>query len=243
MEKGGRTVIQMMKIQLRLKEKRLRNLLFFGLGFFFLGLTICTVMTGKTREDAVNLGSLLALLVMSFWFLFDNLYSLPRAFLDAVYFGRTRKSFLVSYCVSECGVACTGALFLVLLHALEGWLYRISFHEVGNLELLEDFFRPVVLLWGAVVLTAAGILFGVLMVRFGQKAYWILWALWMFVCFVLPKAAALKETDPDGPARKAAILAWRILEALPPAGWMGMLVLFLAAGMAWSFRELMRMSV
>lgn len=38
MEKGGRTVIQMMKIQLRLKEKRLRNLLFFGLGFFFPGI-------------------------------------------------------------------------------------------------------------------------------------------------------------------------------------------------------------
>ena len=67
-------------------------------------------------------------------------------------------------------------------------------------------------------LMLAGILAGTIILKFGRKAGWTLWAIWMIGCFTLPR---LMDAAPHSPAYKVRTAIQHFIQLFPSFIWVG----------------------
>ena len=66
------------------------------------------------------------------------------------------------------------------------------------------------------------ILFGMLILRFGTKAFWVLWALWMFGCIGIPRIIDAVEAAPQSLFGKIGTWVRNIMLQIPSGVWIGL---------------------
>lgn len=177
------------------------------LGGFFLVTHIITAAALSFFFDGTSLllSGILLPIVSAFLILIFSLSYSGFQFSHLVRFGCTRRRGLVL----TLGCTAAVALFCMGLSALLTGLERLAapalwqaitgcegvYYGVDGLVLLEDFASNALFvevftlpLWGwfsiALGPAAAGVLCGTILHRFGKKGMWVLWAIWMSVCFV-----------------------------------------------------------
>lgn len=174
---------------------------------FFLVAHIVTAVVLSLFFDGTSLmiSGMILPIVSAFLILIYSLSYSGFQFSHLVRLGCTRRRSLAL----TLGAAAAVALFCMLLSALLAGLERLFapalwqaitgckgvYYGADGLVLLEDFSSNALFvevftlpLWGwfAIPLAtmAMGVLCGTIIHRFGKKGMWVLWALWMSVCFV-----------------------------------------------------------
>lgn len=110
--------------------------------------------------------------------------------------GCSRKEFFFSYYLTGFVMNGIYAVILVLMCMIEDALGRMLYPGMENeIDLLSYIIRggiPV-----AVSLTVIGGFCGTLVLRFGKKAFWILWTIWMVLCLGGPRISDAMSDAPD----------------------------------------------
>lgn len=210
-----------------------------GLFAFLFGVGLLGVITYVDHDDPVvsvfRLGTLMALIMMCFIPFLFGIFGLAQLFQYQVAFGMTRKRFLCYDVMVSFLWNLIGLLLVCGLYFAEGGILKTFFApypEKNIWSMLPLASRCLYLIFIPVLLTALRELLGSLVMRFGNKAFWVIWAFWMLAC-ILPgrisdmvKAGKMPTVFND--------LAGRIADIPSPAwGIMGVVLVTVSFLIAW----------
>ena len=151
-------------IQCKVRKTELLQFLGITAVGYLIGLIVVFIVMNVAKENTcATAGTMLAFIAFAFMHLFGITFSFMGDFNMAISLGATRKSFVSGY---------------VLFNLLE-----IAVLELEIID-LTNFFTWNYLSGVLVVFTAVEMFFGAVILRYGMKVLWILWAVWMIICLV-----------------------------------------------------------
>lgn len=150
-------------------------------------------------QEPVPVGTLGALVIAGFGQALLSCFGFMLEFNLAVSLGETRKSFVWGYQLFTLLKLIVIVLAVILFGIIEHYVYRTVFGmETLNFDIWEvlSFVKPLYIAVAMVGILAAEMLIQTLILRFGMKAFWVIWGFWMFVALVLPRLAKLPLWQP-----------------------------------------------
>ena len=167
------------------KVRKAELLQFFGIvaGGYLVGLIIVFIVMNATKENSyATVGTMLAVIVFAFMHLFGISFSFMGDFNMAISLGATRKSFVSGYVLFNLLEIAVLEVEIVVFGVVEKLLLENAFPQAVMEIDLTNFFTWNYLSGVLVVFTAVEMFFGAVILRYGVKAFWVLWAIWMIVC-------------------------------------------------------------
>lgn len=155
--------------------------------------------SGSTSETVVEVGIIMAIASYVLYELTFEGIGLGQIFNNSLAMGVTRKRLFPSYVILCIMKNTIGLLIIIVLGAAERFYCRRAFPD----NVKEDVYM--ILFTGRGLFITISLMFlvsiiavfvGALILRFGKKAFWPLWAVWM-MAYLLPGKLG-KMIDPDG---------------------------------------------
>lgn len=132
--------------------------------------------------------------------------------------GCSRKEFFFSYYLTGFVMNGVYAIIMAIMCIIENALGRMLYPGMENdIDLLSYIIRggiPAV-----VVLTVIGGFCGTLVLRYGKKAFWVLWAIWMVLCLGGPRISDAVSDAPDSVFGKIGTAVEVLLESVSVNIW------------------------
>lgn len=132
--------------------------------------------------------------------------------------GCSRKEFFFSYYLTGFVMNGVYAIIMAIMCIIENALGRMLYPGMENdIDLLSYIIRggiPVV-----VVLTVTGGFCGTLVLRYGKKAFWVLWTIWMVLCLGGPRISDAVSDAPDSVFGKIGTAVEVLLESVSVNIW------------------------
>ena len=155
--------------------------------------------SGSISETVVEIGIIMAIASYVLYELIFEGIGMGQIFNNSLAMGVTRKRLFPSYVILCIMKNTIGLLIIIVLGAAERFYCRRAFPDNAK----EDVYM--VLFTGRGLFITISLMFlvsiiavfvGALILRFGKKAFWPLWAVWMMACLLPGKLG--KMIDPDG---------------------------------------------
>ncbi len=203
-----------------------------------IGMILMQVMirAGDEGDSYFTMGTAIAILMMGAYILFMEMAQINLYFNTQISLGSTRKEFYLSAIVTNFLIVLLNILLLLGINRLETLLLMKSFPAMENeVEMFPWLIRlglPI-----GILLSLAGTLGGILLLRYGRKAFWIMWVIWMVGCLFLPRIGEITEEAPDsflgvivGSIQKGIVM-------IPGSAWgiLGVAAAILLLGISWGF--------
>lgn len=204
----------------RLSGSFFGNLLLIVLGFLFGEILLFLIMFLEDDPGSwFCMGTVIALVMLLVTTVLFYGVGYTGAFSLALSMNCTRRRFLLDYSLKILAHLVLGYLLVLGLYLLELLIGHAAFPDYPleqELGFLTD--------WRVVLAGIAGMLLSALFVgamfgRFGRKAGLIVYLVWMFCCFVVPKIFTA-EPGGEGVFDQAALLTQSALLRMPMAGWL-----------------------
>lgn len=204
----------------RLSGSFFGNLLLIVLGFLFGEIMLFLIMFLEDDPGTwFCMGTVIALVMLLVTTVLFYGVGYTGAFSLALSMNCTRRRFLLDYSLKILAHLVLGYLLVLGLYRLELLVGNAAFPDYpleAELGFLTD--------WRVVLAGIAGMLLSALFVgamfgRFGRKAGLIVYLVWMFCCFVVPKIFTA-EPGGEGVFDQAALLTQSALLRMPMAGWL-----------------------
>ena len=204
----------------RLSGSFFGNLLLIVLGFLFGEILLFLIMFLEDDPGSwFCMGTVIALVMLLVTTVLFYGVGYTGAFSLALSMNCTRRRFLLDYSLKILAHLVLGYLLVLGLYRLELLVGNAAFPDYpleAELSFLTD--------WRVVLAGIAGMLLSALFVgamfgRFGRKAGLIVYLVWMFCCFVVPKIFTA-EPGGEGVFDQAALLTQSALLRMPMAGWL-----------------------
>ena len=204
----------------RLSGSFFGNLLLIVLGFLFGEILLFLIMFLEDDPGSwFCMGTVIALVMLLVTTVLFYGVGYTGAFSLALSMNCTRRHFLLDYSGKILAHLVLGYLLVLGLYLLELLIGHAAFPDYPleqELGFLTD--------WRVVLAGIAGMLLSALFVgamfgRFGRKAGLIVYLVWMFCCFVVPKIFTA-EPGGEGVFDQAALLTQSALLRMPMAGWL-----------------------
>lgn len=204
----------------RLSGSFFGNLLLIVLGFLFGEILLFLIMFLEDDPGTwFCMGTVIALVMLLVTTVLFYGVGYTGAFSLALSMNCTRRRFLLDYSGKILAHLVLGYLLVLGLYLLELLIGHAAFSDYPleqELGFLTD--------WRVVLAGIAGMLLSALFVgamfgRFGRKAGLIVYLVWMFCCFVVPKIFTA-EPGGEGVFDQAALLTQSALLRMPMAGWL-----------------------
>lgn len=204
----------------RLSGSFFGNLLLIVLGFLFGEILLFLIMFLDDDPGSwFCMGTVIALVMLLVTTVLFYGVGYTGAFSLALSMNCTRRRFLLDYSLKILAHLVLGYLLVLGLYRLELLVGNAAFPDYpleAELSFLTD--------WRVVLAGIAGMLLSALFVgamfgRFGRKAGLIVYLVWMFCCFVVPKIFTA-EPGGEGVFDQAALLTQSALLRMPMAGWL-----------------------
>lgn len=203
----------------RLSGSFFGNLLLIVLGFLFGEILLFLIMFLEDDPGSwFCMGTVIALVMLLVTTVLFYGVGYTGAFSLALSMNCTRRRFLLDYSLKILAHLVLGYLLVLGLYLLELLIGHAAFPDYPleqELGFLTD--------WRVVLAGIAGMLLSALFIgamfgRFGRKAGLIVYLVWMFCCFVVPKIFTA-EPGGEGVFDQAALLTQSALLRMPMAGW------------------------
>lgn len=153
---------------------------------YLLGLVLCFFLL-RGEGKYVTLGTLVAAIFAAFIHFFGSVFSFLGEFNMGISMGATRKELVRSYAL----FLFVQILLLEIVLVLSGMAEKAMLAKMmpgGELRFdLTAYMKPGYLLAIAAVMMVAEIFCGAVLLRFGMKAFWVLWAVWMISAVLFPR--------------------------------------------------------
>ena len=169
-----------------------------GLGAFIFGVILMTAIARIDAEEVFQLGTLMAVLIGGLVSVGFGIFSYIQGFNQAVSMGRTRRSFVLSYMVFGAVQQILICVAIFLYYQIETAMLHVLYPD---LAIDNSFAQALDVRWAVLFVAAAAMaysFFGALLLKYGKKAFWVIWAFWMAGC-ILPGriVEAVKEESPS----------------------------------------------
>lgn len=180
---------------------------------------------GQEAESYVSLGAIMgcgmAVVYSGLW----TMMQLGICFNQEISMGYTRSRFFVSFYTVNFVGNFLMVLLLLLIGLGENQLYHVLYPGGENeINLIPYLFR--VGLPAAFALSMAAGLCGVLLMRYGRKAFWALWGLWMFGFLGIPYISDAVKDAPDSFLGMVGNAFTQWLKAVPGNVWIILAAVF-----------------
>ena len=155
--------------------------------------------SGNTSETVVEIGIIMAIASYVLYELIFEGIGLGQIFNNSLAMGVTRKRLFPSYVILCIMKNTIGLLIIIVLGAAERFYCRRAFPDNAKEDVYMILFtgRGLFITISLMFLVSIIAVFvGALILRFGKKAFWPLWAVWM-MAYLLPGKLG-KMIDPDG---------------------------------------------
>lgn len=225
-KKGECGMVQAIKrqFQVQWKDWAWLNVVIFGCGIVGCVLFYIIANTGDERiTDWFAMGTVLAGLFSIIFLMVLSVVQMPLHFNIQIAMGSTRKQFMVSWLAVGVAEAVVAVLLVMGICFCENKVCAVLYAGLPN----EINFLPYLLKYGVLVAAAAMILgtfAGALIMRFGRVAFWILWALWMFICLGLPGMEEAALSVPDSFYGKIGTVLMQFVRGISANTWVALAV-------------------
>lgn len=229
-------MLSALKKQLRIQYMDGILLMCLAVGGSLAGMVLLTVImhSDQGAESYVPLGTIFGMIMAVFYTVIMNLVQIQIYFNLEVSMGCTRSRFFVSFYMVSFMFNLIGVCLLTVISLADQALCSVMYPDCMN----EIELTPYLLRWG--ILAAAAItmisgFLGALLMRFGKRAGWILWALWMFGCIVLPRITEAVSEAPDSVFGKIGSVLIHLIRMVPGDMWVCIVgvISLLGLGGAW----------
>ena len=175
-----------MKRQLYLRRDDLLLTLSVSAGGFLFGILLSWIIgyVDGSNETAM-LGTLMSLVLPYVLMMFVGGIVYASNFNLSIGMGGVRRQFIPSFLLITYAECLCVFIFAFLLHEVETMLYRIFWKNIVAEDILAEQipYRWAIILLLPFFIVAVQSLFGALFIRFGKVIFWVLWCLWMVICF------------------------------------------------------------
>lgn len=158
-------------------------------------------------EDYGELGSFAAALIGGIALVIGQIFGIQNEFNTAISMGKARKN----YMPAKYTLLVIETLMIVFIVSVTGWIEGVLYTAVypGSIcELNASAWLsyPVLVISVILGLPALIMLLGVLLMTFGQKFFWIIWALWMVGFIGGPRMISAVTEEPESIVGRLGIL-------------------------------------
>ena len=156
---------------------------------FILGMIMLALIVkfDNTTDKVFELGSIIAIAISLFTTFILIFATFGVSFNNAVCMGRTRKAFVTSYVVVTFCMTCAILIVGFLLSFVERLLCTIIYPNYIFEYVAMNHITPMIVLAIILIEVIVPVFIGTLLARYGMKAFWIMWVIWMFGFTVLPR--------------------------------------------------------
>lgn len=218
----------------------------FGFGLFGTILFEVTMRLSEVRAEnpqTFEMAFLMSVIAfMGVLFLFA-MQIVQRNFQTAVGMSCTRKSFFVGSMLCALVSAVFGIASLFIVSLTEQLRLRYWWNEYPCESKYLESITPAMLLFFMFAFVVLSELMGVLFLRFGKLAFWVLWLLWMIGCFSIPRILDDMDEKRDTVFSGIGHMVRQIVFGLPPFAWLLIGTALLVLLLFISYRILMRQQV
>lgn len=182
-------MIENFLIQCKTRKMEVLQFLAVAFGSYVFGIIVMMIIRANTMEEneCVTLGMLIAMIVLVFIHFFGITFSFVGEFNMALSMGATRKSFVGSYALFNMVELAGLELLLFVLGKIELALISVIYPQCEIILDVTQYFQWKYLLAVIVGMTVVELFLGAVILRFGMKAFWVVWAIWMFLTLVPAK--------------------------------------------------------
>lgn len=166
---------------------------------YILGTILFVVIMGIDKESTTfEIATLIEAIAATMVLIITGSFTFSSNYNMAVGMGAVRKSYIPSYYLVNLIFIFAEYGLVVVSHFIESaqinMLYP-SYEKEAGIEnvLFTEYTIPVLLLLGAIQLVA-----GCCMLKFGKKAFWVMWVMWMALCIVPGRIGDIVENNPQG---------------------------------------------
>lgn len=196
------------------------------LGSFLFGFGIMAIILcwSEDAESSYPLGALFAFLMTALLVCFFGGLSFIHEYSDAVNMGRTRKSFVTAYAVVSIleFLVCNFAVYILYKTEINIYI-RMGKPVEFQKESWGIAFWILLCIVLAIFEVAVQLFIGAVILRFGKKALWVLWALWMFICI----APGRVSNEAEGEHTLFGEFAYKIVLKMTEGGKNGVVMIIL----------------
>lgn len=170
-------------IQCKVRKTELLQFLGITAVGYLIGLIVVFIVMNVAKENTcATAGTMLAFIAFAFMHLFGITFSFMGDFNMAISLGATRKSFVSGYVLFNLLEIAVLEVEIILFGMFEKFMLKTAFPQASMEIDLTTLFTWKYLLGAMVVFTVLEMLLGAVILRYGVKAFWVLWAIWMIVC-------------------------------------------------------------
>lgn len=213
-------MIAVIKKQFKTQYRDWLLMLAFEVGAFLIGMIMFSVIMRLSDESTYfAMGTILGAAIILIYSVIQILNGMYIYFNVEISMGVTRKQFFISYLITSFCASMIGMILLIGLNALENTLLRTIYADLTE----EINFLPYLIRWAvptAALIAVVGGFCGALLIRFGRKAFWIMWALWMFGCLGIPKISDAVTENPESVYGQIGLAAGNVLSSISVSVWM-----------------------
>lgn len=178
-------MIENFLIQCKTRKMEVLQFLVAAFGGYVFGIIVMMIIRANTVEkECVTLGMLIGMIILVFMHFFGITFSFVGEFNMALSMGATRKSFVGSYTLFNMVELAGLELLLFALGKIELALISVIYPQCEIILDVTQYFQWKYLLAVIVGMTVVELFLGAAILRFGMKAFWVVWAIWMFLTLV-----------------------------------------------------------
>ncbi len=178
-------MIENFLIQCKTRKMEVLQFLVAAFGGYVFGIIVMMIIRANTVEkECVTLGMLIGMIILVFMHFFGITFSFIGEFNMALSMGATRKSFVGSYALFNMVELAGLELLLFVLGKIELALISVIYPQCEIILDVTQYFQWKYLLAVIVGMTVVELFLGAVILRFGMKAFWVVWAIWMFLTLV-----------------------------------------------------------
>ena len=120
-------------------------------------------------------------------FFVSSISAMGQNFNNTISMGRTRRNFFIGYTLSCLINTFASAVTLFVIYLTEQWRLHAWWSDYPCETNFSSFFAPGVLCFAIILLAILQEFIGFAILRFGKKAFWVLWAIWMLSFIGIPR--------------------------------------------------------
>jgi len=182
-------MLNMIKKQFKLRKEEIVYAGIIECVTFILGMIVLALIVkfDDTTDNVFELGTIFALGATLFTTALLAFATFGVSFNNAICMGRTRKSFALAYAVVSLCMTCTVIIVAFLFSIGEKALYPFLYPNYNFEYAVMNHITPMMIAAVILIEVIVPMFIGTLLAKYGMKAFWILWALWMFGFTVLPR--------------------------------------------------------
>lgn len=171
-------------IQCKVRKAELLQFLGITAVGYLIGLIVVFIVMNVAKENTcATAGTMLAFIAFAFMHLFGITFSFM-GILTWQFPGCDQKKLCLRLCTFNLLEIAVLELEIVVFGVVEKLLLENAFPQAVMEIDLTNFFTWNYLSGVLVVFTAVEMFFGAVILRYGMKVLWILWAVWMIICLV-----------------------------------------------------------